>query len=97
MEKESSETSANIENQASNANEDVLMDFSSMFKGQRNARKPIQSRKNVSEQSKTVNWLLEIPAKLDITREDLEQRKVMDQRRWHSITKANNKLADNSF
>ena len=71
MEKESAETSTNIENQASNANEDVLMDFSSMFKGKRNARKPIQSRKNVSEQSKTVNWLLEIPAKLDITREDL--------------------------
>jgi hypothetical protein len=39
--------------------------------------------------NKTQNWLLEIPAKLDITLDDLKKRRVMDQRKWFSVIKTN--------
>ena len=54
-------------------------------------KKPILgSNKNLSNntQAKTPNWLLEIPAKLDIELNDLYQRKVLDQRRWQSVVKS---------
>lgn len=55
------------EEKANEEQEEVLMDFSSMFKGKRNAKRPVLQTKK-ADQPKTVNWLLEIPAKLDITR-----------------------------
>ena len=68
------------------------MDFSNMFKkgGNTLKKKPVLgSNKNIGNSNQsTPNWLLEIPAKLDIEIGDLHQRKVFDQRRWHCVVKS---------
>ena len=51
-------------------------------------RKP----KNKTKETKSPNWLLEIPAKLDLTIEDIKVRRVMDQRKWISIAKSSGSL-----
>ena len=59
-----------------------------MFKGKGfPKRKPKLSSKQVEQ---TPNWLLEIPSRLELTKEELSQRKVMDQRRWKSVAKTDN-------
>lgn len=50
------------------------------------ARKPTRTK---TTQNKTPNWLLQIPAKLDVTLEDLQRKSVMDNRKWLSIAKTN--------
>jgi hypothetical protein len=56
-----------------------------MFKGKAfNKRMPKLSS---SKQVDTPNWLLEIPAKIELTKEELCERRMMDQRRWHSLSK----------
>ena len=56
-----------------------------MFKGRGNLRKPPKLSSRQAEP--TPNWLLEIPAKLDLTKEQLQARKAFDQRRWHCMVK----------
>lgn len=56
-----------------------------MFKG-KGAPKRMPKLSN-KQAEPTPNWLLEIPAKLEITKQELCERKVFDQRRWHSISK----------
>jgi hypothetical protein len=48
-----------------------LLDFSAMFKKNGNIRKPTLKCSNTVKPTNQPNWLLEIPAKLDITKEDL--------------------------
>ena len=51
------------------------------------ARRPSKPVVRVQD---TPNWLLEIPTKLELTREQLAERKLIDQRKWKSITKGSN-------
>ena len=67
--------------------EELLMDFSTMFKGKKPGRKPTLKPKQ-NEVAKTPNWLLEIPAKLEVTREQIQERRLMDEARWMSVAKA---------
>jgi hypothetical protein len=51
-----------------------------MFKKDTPFRNPPKLSTKQIEQ--TPNWLLEIPSKLEITIEDVLERKYFDQRRW---------------
>lgn len=67
----------------------MLLDFTTMFKKGAVKRPPKLASDKLQENKPAVaNWLLEIPTKLSITLDDLKQRKVLDQRRWYSLTKA---------
>lgn len=48
------------------AQEELITDFSTMFKGKRPQKRP--TRKLEDSTTKTPNWLLEVPAKIDLTK-----------------------------
>lgn len=57
-----------------------------MFKNTRNTAVRMGKYRG-AETNTTPNWLLEIPAKLDISRRELEERRMIDKRRWDSVVK----------
>ena len=61
--------------------EGLITDFSTIFKRKTNKQfKPSQTKP-------TKNWLLEIPTRIDITLNDLKERKVFDTKRWMCISR----------
>jgi hypothetical protein len=86
MESSKEEVSLLKENQGEEE-EELITDFSQLFKGKGGVRRmPKLSSKQTES---TPHWLLEVPSKLEITKEDLCKRKVLDQRRWKAIAKSN--------
>ena len=75
------------ENKPKEEEEQLITDFSQMFKNKGFAKKPPKLSNRQPEQ--IPNWLLEIPAKIELTKEEMYMRKVMNQKRWMSMAKAN--------
>ncbi len=59
-----------------------------MFKKNGNVRKPTLKSTNTIKAPSQPNWLLEIPAKLDITLDNISERRYMDMNKWNKTFKS---------
>lgn len=64
------------ENKTNQEEEELISDFSQMFKNKGFVKKPPKLSSRQPEQ--IPNWLLEIPARIDLTKEEMCMRKVLN-------------------